>query len=68
MDKDRRKKARLTLALPVRVQGFLEAGATWEEMTTTTDVSPAGACFPLVHPVELGQVLLLRLPLPKRLR
>jgi hypothetical protein len=37
-------------------------------MSTTTDVSSAGACFPLFHPVELGQVLFLRLPLPRRLR
>jgi hypothetical protein len=52
----------------LRVQGFLAEGGTWEELSTTTDVSSGGACFPLGHDVELGQVLLLSLPLPKRLR
>jgi hypothetical protein len=37
-------------------------------MTTTYDVSSGGACFPLSHEVELGQVLHLTLALPKRLR
>ena len=32
------------------------------------DVSAGGACFPLSHEAELGQVLLLSLALPKRLR
>ena len=65
---ERRKSPRLSLAIPVRVQGFLADGTTWEEFSTTDDVSLGGVCFPLSRPVELGQVLLLSLALPKRLR
>ena len=36
-------------------------GSTWDEMTTTVDVSSGGACFDLTHEAELGQVLLLTL-------
>jgi hypothetical protein len=68
MPTERRKNPRLGLAIPLRVQGFLADGTTWEEITTTVDVSTGGACFPLSHDAELGQVLLLSLALPKRLR
>jgi hypothetical protein len=68
MPSERRKNPRLGLAIPLRVQGFVADGTTWDEMTTTYDVSSGGACFPLSHEVELGQVLFLMLALPKRLR
>jgi hypothetical protein len=65
---ERRKNARLELAIPVRVQGYQGDGSTWEELTTTDDVSLGGICFPLTHEVELGQILHLNLALPRRLR
>ena len=65
---ERRKNPRLGLAIPVRVQGFLDQSETWEEQTCTTDVSSGGASFALSHSVELGQLLALNLALPKRLR
>lgn len=68
MPSERRKTLRQNLAIPLRVQGFLADGTTWEELTTTVDVSYGGACFSLGHEAELGQVLLLSLALPKRLR
>jgi len=68
MPTERRKNPRLGLAIPLRVQGFLADGSVWDEMTTTLDVSSGGACFPLSHEAELGQVLLLSMALPKRLR
>jgi hypothetical protein len=68
MPTERRKNPRLGLAIPMHVQGFLANGRTWEEVTTTVDVSSGGACFPLGHEADLGQVLLLTLALPKRLR
>ncbi len=68
MPTERRTNPRLGLAIPLRVQGFLADGTTWEEITRTVDVSSGGACFPLSHEAELGQVLLLSLGLPKRLR
>ena len=39
MPTERRKNPRLGLAIPLRVQGFLADGTTWEEITTTVDVS-----------------------------
>jgi hypothetical protein len=68
MPNERRKTLRQNLAIPLRVQGFLADGSTWEEITTTVDVSYGGACFSLGHEADLGQVLLLSLALPKRLR
>jgi hypothetical protein len=68
MSSERRKTARLGLAIPIRVQGFRSDGSTWEEFSTTDDVSLGGICFPLTHEVELGHVLHLSLALPKRLR
>jgi hypothetical protein len=68
MPEDRRKTVRVGLAIPLRVQGFLADGATWEEITTTVDVSQGGACFSMTHEAQLGQVLHLSLPMPKRLR
>jgi hypothetical protein len=65
---ERRKNPRLGLAIPVRVEGFLAEGQGWQELASTADVSSGGACFALSHEVELGQVLLLSLALPKRLR
>jgi hypothetical protein len=68
MPSERRKNPRLGLAIPLRIQGFRADRTIWEEFSTTTDVSSGGACFPVVHEVDLGQVLLLSLALPKRLR
>ena len=58
----------MDLAIPVRVNGFNSDGSSWEEMTSTDDISLGGAGVLLKRDVELGQVLFLNLPLPKRLR
>ncbi|HEY7513077.1 MAG TPA: PilZ domain-containing protein, partial [Vicinamibacteria bacterium] len=65
---ERRRTSRLGIAIPVRVQGFLSDGGTWEEITSTDDISAGGASFSVSRSVELGQVLHLSLNLPKRLR
>src|SRR5262245_25242134 len=65
---ERRKSARVDVALPVSVQGFLVGGGTWDEVTQTDDISAGGISFVLKRPVELGHVLYLNLPLPQRLR
>jgi hypothetical protein len=65
---DRRKDTRMSLSLPVRVQGTDPDGATWEEMTSSGDTSFTGASFALKHPVLTGHVLNLSLPLPKSFR
>jgi PilZ domain len=65
---ERRKAYRMGMALPVRVTGFGDDGAAWEEVSGTEDVSQGGLSLRLHRKVELGQVLALSLPMPKRLR
>ena len=68
MGQERRKVSRMSLRVPVRVQGRDADGQTWEEMTNTEDASTGGVSLRLKHPARLGQVLHLSMPLPKRLR
>jgi hypothetical protein len=56
------------MKLPVRVQGRDADGKTWEEMSNCEDASAGGVGLRLNHPVVLGQVLHLSLPLPQRFR
>ena len=65
---ERRKSFRMGMALPVRVTGFTDEGSAWEEVSGTEDVSQGGLSVRLTRRVELGQVLALSLPMPKRLR
>jgi hypothetical protein len=67
-DRERRREARMSLALPVRIQGQYPDGEPWEEMTTTSDASFGGASVGLRRLVLRGQALHLSLPLPKRFR
>jgi len=62
-----RKDERMTLRIPVKVDGFDDDGP-WQEMTMSEDTSSTGVGFSLQHPAQFGQVLLLSLPLPKRFR
>src|SRR5687767_12473914 len=66
--RDRRRQERMSLALPVRVQGQYPDGETWEDMTSTSDASVGGASVKLSRTVLRGQALFLSLPLPKRYR
>src|SRR5262245_26727117 len=66
--KDRRKASRVPMRLPVRVQGRDADGTVWDEITTSEDANPHGIGLTLQHPVQVGQVLHLSLPFPKRLR
>lgn len=65
---DRRKDPRIGLAIPVRIQAHDADGTAWEEMTTSEDASRGGVRFLLRHPVPVGQVLQLSLPLPTNYR
>ena len=65
---ERRRQERMSLTLPVRVQGQYPDGATWEDMTSTSDASMGGASIKLSRTVLRGQALFLSLPLPKRYR
>jgi hypothetical protein len=44
----------MDLAIPVRINGFQGDGSTWEEMTSTDDLSAGGAGFLLKREVELA--------------
>ena len=66
--RERRQQERMSLALPVRIQGQYPDGATWEDMTSTSDASMGGASVKLSRTVLRGQALFLSLPLPKRYR
>ena len=68
MKDERRRHSRIRLAMPLRVRGWNSDQTSWEEITETEDVSSDGVAFFSRHPVELGQVLHLSLPLPKRFR
>jgi hypothetical protein len=66
--KNRRTDTRMSLPLPVKVQGFKADGSAWEEMSTLDNVSASGAAFPVRHMVTKGNVFVVSLPLPKRFR
>lgn len=65
--KNRRKDTRMALVLPARIQGHTGAGP-WREMTSSDDASFGGCSFELKHPVELGHVLQVDIPIPKAFR
>jgi hypothetical protein len=66
--KERRREARLSLSLPVRIHGQYPDGQTWEEMSTTSDASLGGASVKLNRTVLRGQAVYVALPMPKRYR
>jgi hypothetical protein len=65
---ERRKQRRVPMKLPARVQGRGSDGTTWEEMCSCEDASAGGVGLRLNHPVVLGQVLHLSMPLPQHFR
>jgi len=65
---ERRRETRLSLRLPVRVQGHDARNQPWEEMAALENTSYGGAAMRLKRPVVRGQVLSLSLPLPKYFR
>lgn len=58
----------MSLSLPVRAQGYDPDGSPWVEMTKSADASLGGAAIDLQHPVRVGQVVQLQIPLPRRFR
>ncbi len=65
---NRRRHNRLGISLPVRIQGHDASHQPWEEMSKCVDASEGGCSFLLKHPVLMGHVLTLNLPLPRRFR
>ena len=54
---ERRRETRLSLRLPVRVQGHDARNQPWEEMAAMENTSYGGAAMRLKRPVVRGQVL-----------
>lgn len=67
-EKNRRKRDRLELSLPIRVRCRESLEHEWEEITRLIDVTPFGAGFSLTRPTEIGRLLYLMMPLPRQLR
>jgi hypothetical protein len=66
--KERRRETRMSLRLPVRVQGHDAKNQAWEEMAAMENTSFGGAAMRIKRSVARGQVLFLALPLPKHFR
>ena len=67
-ERSRRQRERLRLSLPIRVQYNEKTGEVWEETTNLIDVTPFGAGFALSHSIEIGRLIKLTIPMPRRLR
>jgi len=66
--KSRRLRERFRLALPARIYGRETDNREWTEMTRLVDVTPFGARFRLMRPVDIGRLLRLTLAMPRQLR
>ena len=67
-NQNRRKRERLVISLPIRVQCQVNKDEAWEEISRLIDVTPFGAGFLVSNLLESGQLLNLTLPLPRQLR
>jgi hypothetical protein len=65
---ERRRRHRLAIKVPVRVRGREADGIAWEEVAGSLDASEGGLSIVMTHPVRMGQVLHLSVPLPPRFR
>jgi hypothetical protein len=63
-----RRREREVCSLPVRVKSHESEDLKWEEETTLLNVSPFGSRLRIRHPIEMGRLLHLTLPMPRRLR
>lgn len=66
--KSRRLRERIRLGLPARIYGRESGNREWTEMTRLIDVTPFGARFALMRPVDIGRLLQLTLKMPLPLR
>ena len=67
-EKEERRIQRIALTLPVKVEGKDSKAAGWEEITRLKDISAFGAGFTLKRPVKRGRLVLLTLPMPRKMR
>jgi hypothetical protein len=67
-DVEARRLQRISLALPIRVEGKIDRSTGWDEITRLKDVSAFGVGFHLNRPVKRGRVVMITLPMPRQLR
>lgn len=65
---DHRRLKRISLSLPIRVEGKINSQTDWNEITRLKDVSAFGVGFTLQRPVKRGRLVLMTIPLPRKLR
>ncbi|HKV38467.1 MAG TPA: PilZ domain-containing protein [Blastocatellia bacterium] len=65
---NRRRSDRIKLALPVMLVGYDRTAGKWKEVAKTLDVSRGGVSLLMNKPLPFGLVILLRLPMPSKLR
>ncbi|MDQ3321177.1 MAG: PilZ domain-containing protein [Acidobacteriota bacterium] len=68
VEKDTRRINRVSLTLPVRIEAHVNRTVSWNEITRLSDVSSFGAGFNLNRPVKRGRLVLMTIPLPRKLR
>ncbi|HEY9284355.1 MAG TPA: PilZ domain-containing protein [Pyrinomonadaceae bacterium] len=66
--KERRRRERMRLSLPLRVVCREGAEGEWTELARLEDVTPFGASFRLRRPVDVGRLVHLHMPMPRQLR
>ncbi len=66
--KESRRIQRIALTLPVKVEGKDSSAEAWQAITRLKDISAFGAGFRLKRPVKRGRLLLLSLPMPRKMR
>jgi len=67
-EKDNRRIGRFSLGLPIRVEARAGDGVDWNEITRLNDVSAFGAGFNLHRSVKCGRLLLMTIPMPRKMR
>lgn len=63
-----RRIQRIALTLPVKVEGKDGPDEPWQEITRLRDISAFGAGFTLKRPVKRGRLILVTLPMPRKMR
>jgi hypothetical protein len=65
-NKDRRREARIALAIPIEVTGFDAGGKFFCAATKTVDISESGCSFRLTHCLERGGIIAIKVAVKDR--
>lgn len=65
-NKDRRREARIPLAIPIEVTGFDAGGKFFCEATKTVDISESGCSFSLKRAMERGGIVAIKITAKNR--